>query len=88
VSAVPRWWSMKTISEPFRIKSGEPLRRTTAAERERLLMQAGYNLFELRASRERRATPPGTRLAGFTMAQQRDVAGIACRIKGWRPGVY
>ncbi len=41
---------MKTIIEPFRIKSVEPLRRTTPAERERLLKQAGYNLFELRAS--------------------------------------
>jgi tyrosine phenol-lyase len=41
---------MKTIIEPFRIKSVEPLRRTTTAERERLLLQAGYNLFELRAS--------------------------------------
>src|SRR5499425_2194302 len=41
---------MKTIIEPFRIKSVEPLRRTTPEERERLLQKAGYNLFELRAS--------------------------------------
>src|SRR6266436_141127 len=41
---------MKTIIEPFRIKSVEPLRRTTAQERERLLQKAGYNLFELRAA--------------------------------------
>src|SRR4029077_8537220 len=47
---VPRWWSMKTIIEPFRIKSVEPLHRTTPAERERLLLQAAFNLFELRAS--------------------------------------
>jgi tyrosine phenol-lyase len=41
---------VKTIIEPFRIKSVEPLRRTTVAERENFLKQAGYNLFELRAS--------------------------------------
>src|SRR6202162_5532961 len=41
---------MKTIIEPFRIKSVEPLRRTTEIERERILREAGYNLFEVRAS--------------------------------------
>ena len=40
---------MKTIIEPFRIRSVEPLRRTTPEERERLLVEAGYNLFQLRA---------------------------------------
>ncbi len=41
---------MKTIIEPFRIKSVEPLRHTTPTERERFLKQAGYNLFGLRAA--------------------------------------
>ena len=36
---------MRTIIEPFRIKSVEPLRQTTREERERLLEAAGYNLF-------------------------------------------
>jgi len=36
---------MKTIIEPFRIKSVEPIRQTTPAEREECLRQASYNLF-------------------------------------------
>ena len=36
---------MRTIIEPFRIKSVEPLRHTTPAEREEYLSAAGYNLF-------------------------------------------
>jgi tryptophanase len=38
---------MRTIIEPFRIKSVEPIRMSTAQERERLLAAAGYNLFRL-----------------------------------------
>ena len=40
---------MKTIIEPFRIKSVEPLRHTTPPERERYLEAAGYNLFLVEA---------------------------------------
>ncbi|MBS0392128.1 MAG: tryptophanase [Proteobacteria bacterium] len=39
----------KTLIEPFRIKSIEPIRMTTRAERERLLEDAKLNVFKLRA---------------------------------------
>ena len=41
-----RW---KTIIEPFRIKSVEPVRLTTVVERQKKLEDAGYNLFNLHA---------------------------------------
>lgn len=40
---------IKTIIEPFRIKSVEPIRWTTRAQRENLLRVAHYNLFLLAA---------------------------------------
>jgi tyrosine phenol-lyase len=39
----------RTIIEPFRIKSVEPIRFTTREQREKALRDAGYNLFALHA---------------------------------------
>jgi tryptophanase len=39
----------RPIIEPFRIKSVEPIRMTTAPERQRILEAARYNLFRVRA---------------------------------------
>jgi tryptophanase len=44
---VERW---QTIIEPFRIKSVEPIRLTSVEERDRLIRDAGYNLFDLHAA--------------------------------------
>ncbi|MCU0229917.1 MAG: tryptophanase [Acidobacteria bacterium] len=41
---------MKTIIEPFRIKSVEPIGMSTPAEREAALVRASHNLFRLRAA--------------------------------------
>ena len=41
--------TFRTIIEPFRIHSVEPLRVTTQDERRTALVEAGYNLFNLRA---------------------------------------
>ncbi|MBI5368098.1 MAG: tryptophanase [Planctomycetes bacterium] len=40
-----------TLFEPFRIKSVEPLGKTTRAERRRLLESSGYNLFRIPAAK-------------------------------------
>ena len=40
---------MKTIIEPFRIKTVEPIRMTTVEERRRLIQEADYNLFTLKS---------------------------------------
>jgi tryptophanase len=40
---------MKTIIEPFRIKSVEPIKMTTVEEREHLIREANYNVFALKS---------------------------------------
>jgi len=40
---------MRTIIEPFRIKTVEPIRMTTVEERRRLIKEANYNLFSLKS---------------------------------------
>jgi tyrosine phenol-lyase len=38
---------MRTVIEPFKIKTVEPIRFTTEAERKQVLVEAGYNLFNV-----------------------------------------
>ncbi len=45
---------MKTIIEPFRIKSVEPIRMTTREERERCIKDAYYNLSVLHLQQKRK----------------------------------
>jgi tryptophanase len=40
---------MRTIIEPFRIKTVEPIRMTTVEERKQLIKDANYNLFSLKS---------------------------------------
>ena len=40
---------MNFPSEPFKIKVVEPIKRTTREARDRLLREAGYNLFHVPA---------------------------------------
>ncbi|MFA6434756.1 MAG: tryptophanase [Elusimicrobiales bacterium] len=44
-------WKWKTIIEPFKIKTVEPLGFTTREERLKILEQAHYNLFNIRAEK-------------------------------------
>jgi tyrosine phenol-lyase len=41
---------MRTIIEPFRIKTVEPIRQTSPVERSRILEEAGFNLFAINAA--------------------------------------
>ncbi len=38
-------------AEPFRIKVVEPIKKTSRPERDRLIREAGYNVFEIPADR-------------------------------------
>ncbi len=49
--ARPSDWKWRTIIEPFRVKSVEPIGFTTLREREKLLDRAGYNLFQIPADK-------------------------------------
>ena len=47
---MPKDAAMRTIIEPFRIKTVEPIRMTSRAEREEILVAAHYNLFAIRST--------------------------------------
>ena len=40
---------MKTIIEPFRIKVVDPIKLTTRDQREKILRESGFNMFQIRA---------------------------------------
>ncbi len=40
----------KTIIEPFRIHSVEPIKMSSLAERKALIAEVGYNLFKLKST--------------------------------------
>ena len=65
---------MKFPSEPFKIKVVEPIRRTTRAERDRLLNDAGYNLFRIPAESVYvdLLTDSGTRIVKFFLHISKD----------------
>jgi tyrosine phenol-lyase len=48
-SEVHRWGELSTIIEPFKIKMVEPIKFTTRGEREAILQQANFNLFQIAA---------------------------------------
>ncbi|MBI4051853.1 MAG: tryptophanase [Elusimicrobia bacterium] len=45
------YWNWKTIIEPFKIKSVEPLGFTAASQRKKILEEMHYNLFEIPADK-------------------------------------
>ena len=48
-SGVNKWGAVDTVIEPFKIKMVEPIKFTTRGEREAILQQAHFNLFQIAA---------------------------------------